>query len=159
LVTRKWPWARWNAARASKSGVIVQAVTIPTTLGVIYIFANFMDMAVYVTNIVTLIGLAIAIDYSMLIVFRYREELAHGDEPNDALVRAMSTAGRATVFSGMTVAVGLALLAFMVAWVAGLLLFGVALAWRAAAWTAESIRISRPRIVPAPVNEPAGEAV
>jgi hypothetical protein len=54
---------------------------------------------------------------------------------------------------------GLALLAFIVAWVAGLLLFGVALAWRAAAWTAESIRISRPRIVPAPVNEPAGEAV
>ena len=98
-------------------GVIVPllfaAVTIPTTLGVIYIFANFMDMAVYVTNIVTLIGLAIAIDYSMLIVFRYREELAHGDEPNDALVRAMSTAGRATVFSGLVVAVGLALLVFM----------------------------------------------
>ena len=54
---------------------------------------------------------------------------------------------------------GLALLAFIVAWLAGLLLFGVALAWRAAAWTAESIRISRPRVVPAPVNKPAGEAV
>jgi putative drug exporter of the RND superfamily len=98
-------------------GVIVPLLfamfTIPTTLGVVWIAAHFMDMAVYVTNIVTLIGLAIAIDYSMLVVFRFREELAHGDEPHDALIRAMSTAGRATVFSGLVVAVGLALLVFM----------------------------------------------
>jgi uncharacterized membrane protein YdfJ with MMPL/SSD domain len=98
-------------------GVIVPllfaTVTIPTTLGVVWVAAHFMDMAVYVTNIVTLIGLAIAIDYSMLVVFRYREELAHGDEPREALVRAMSTAGRAAVFSGLVVAVGLALLVFM----------------------------------------------
>lgn len=53
---------------------------------------------------------------------------------------------------------GLALLAFIVAWLAGLLLFGVALAWRAVSWTAESIRIARPRSVPAPVPEPVGEA-
>ena len=65
------------------------------------------------TNIVTLIGLAIAIDYSMLVVFRFREELARGLEVREALLRTMETAGRATVFSGMTVAIGLALLAFM----------------------------------------------
>ena len=53
------------------------AVTIPTTLGIVWIFAHFMDMAIYVTNIVTLIGFAIAIDYSMLVVFRFREELEH----------------------------------------------------------------------------------
>jgi hypothetical protein len=53
---------------------------------------------------------------------------------------------------------GPALLAFIVAWLAGLLLLGVALAWRATAWTAESVRISRPRSVPVPVIEPAGEA-
>jgi uncharacterized membrane protein YdfJ with MMPL/SSD domain len=98
-------------------GVIVPLlfaiVTIPTTLGIVWIAAHFFDMAVYVTNIVTLIGLAIAIDYSMLIVFRFREELAKGGEPHEALVRSMSTAGRATVFSGMVVAVGLALLVFM----------------------------------------------
>ena len=40
-----------------------------------------MDMAIYVTNIVTLIGFAIAIDYSMLVVFRYREELARARRP------------------------------------------------------------------------------
>jgi uncharacterized membrane protein YdfJ with MMPL/SSD domain len=88
-------------------------VTIPITLGFVWVFAHVMDMAVYVTNIVTLIGFAIAIDYSMLIVFRFREDLELHDDPRDALVKTMSTAGRATIFSGLTVAVGLALLVFM----------------------------------------------
>jgi RND superfamily putative drug exporter len=98
-------------------GVVVPlafaAITIPTTLGFVWIFAHVMDMAIYVTNIVTLIGLAIAIDYSMLVVFRYREELAHEEDPRRALETTMATAGRATLFSGATVAVGLALLVFM----------------------------------------------
>jgi RND superfamily putative drug exporter len=92
---------------------VFAAVTIPTTLGFVWIFAHVMDMAIYVTNIVTLIGFAIAIDYSMLVVFRYREELALHDDPRDAIVRTMQTAGRATLFSGATVAIGLALLLFM----------------------------------------------
>ena len=92
---------------------VFAAISIPTTLGFVWIFAHTMDMAIYVTNIVTLIGFAIAIDYSMLVVFRYREELALHDDPHDALLRTMQTAGRATLFSGMTVAVGLALLVFM----------------------------------------------
>ncbi|HXD59922.1 MAG TPA: MMPL family transporter [Thermoleophilaceae bacterium] len=92
---------------------VFAAVTVPTTLGIVWIFAHFMNMAVYVTNVVTLIGIAIAIDYSMLVVFRYREELAKGDDHVAALERTMVTAGRATLFSGMTVAIGLALLVFM----------------------------------------------
>jgi RND superfamily putative drug exporter len=93
--------------------VAFAAITIPTTLGLVWIFAHTMDMAVYVTNIVALIGLAIAVDYSMLVVFRYREELARTDDPHAALATTMSTAGRATVFSGVTVAIGLALLVLM----------------------------------------------
>ncbi len=93
--------------------LVFALVTIPTTLGGIWILAHVLDMATYVTNIVTLLGLAIAIDYSMLVVFRYREQLARGDDPHDALLTTMATAGRATLFSGSTVAVGLALLAFM----------------------------------------------
>ena len=46
------------------------AVSIPTTIGIVWIFAHYMDMAVYVTNIVSLIGFAIAIDYSMLVVLQ-----------------------------------------------------------------------------------------
>ena len=83
--------------------------SIPTTLGFVWIFAHFLDMAIYVQNIVTLIGFAIAIDYSMLVVFRYREELqVHADE-REALLVTMSTAGRATVFSGVTVAIASAI--------------------------------------------------
>src|SRR4029077_11165024 len=87
--------------------------TLPTPLGLVGGVAHFGNMAQYVTNIVTLIGLAIAIDYSMLVVFRYREQLSDGDEPHEALEKTMATAGRATLFSGLTVAIGLALLLLM----------------------------------------------
>jgi uncharacterized membrane protein YdfJ with MMPL/SSD domain len=93
--------------------VVFAAMTIPVTLGLVWIFAHVMEMAIYVTNIVALIGLAIAVDYSMLVVFRYREELAHTEDPRAALRTTMATAGRATLFSGGVVAVGLALLVFM----------------------------------------------
>src|SRR3954470_17586207 len=93
--------------------VVFAAMTIPVTLGFVWVFAHMMDMAIYVTNIVALIGLAIAVDYSMLVVFRYREELAKTDDHYAALETTMATAGRATLFSGTTVAIGLALLVFM----------------------------------------------
>ena len=103
---------------ATVGGIVVPlafaAFTITTSLGLVWVLAQFMTMATYVTNVVSLIGIGIAIDYSMLVVFRFREELAApGAEPQQALMRAMATAGRATVFSGLTVAVGLALLAFV----------------------------------------------
>ena len=87
--------------------------TLPTTLGLVWVVAHLGNMAQYVTNIVTLIGFAIAIDYSMLVVFRFREQLAAGDDPRKALETTMVTAGRATLFSGLTVAIGLALLLLM----------------------------------------------
>jgi RND superfamily putative drug exporter len=92
---------------------IFALVTLPTTLGLVWVVAHLGNMAEYVTNIVTLIGLAIAIDYSMLVVFRYREQLSEGDDPVAALETTMATAGRATLFSGLTVAIGLALLLLM----------------------------------------------
>jgi len=92
---------------------IFAAATIMGTLGIVYIVAHFMTMATYVTNLVQLIGLGIAIDYSLLIVYRFREELAKGGSKDDAILRTMATAGRAVIFSGATVAIGLALLLFM----------------------------------------------
>src|SRR6478672_10657581 len=92
---------------------IFAAATITGTLGIVFIIAHHMTMATYVTNLVQLIGLGIAIDYSLLIVYRFREELEHGGPADDAIVRTMETAGRAVVFSGATVAIGLALLLFM----------------------------------------------
>ena len=57
--------------------------------------------------LVALVGLGVAIDYSLLVVSRWREERAHGRTGDEAVQRAMETAGRAVVFSGITVAIGL----------------------------------------------------
>jgi RND superfamily putative drug exporter len=88
-------------------------VAIPTTLAIIWIFANFMELTTYLENLVMLIGFGIAIDYSLLVVYRYREELRKGGSKEDAIVRTMETAGRAVVFSGSAVGIGLALMLFM----------------------------------------------
>ena len=92
---------------------IFAAAAIPTTLAIIWIFANFMELTTYLQNLVMLIGFGIAIDYSLLVVYRYREELAKGGSKEDAIVRTMETAGRAVVFSGSAVGIGLALMLFM----------------------------------------------
>ena len=92
---------------------IFAAAAIPATLGIIWIFANFMELTTYLQNLVMLIGLGIAIDYSLLVVYRYREEIRSGKSKEDAIVRTMETAGRAVVFSGSAVGIGLALMLFM----------------------------------------------
>ena len=88
-------------------------VTIPTALALVWIFANVMELATYLQNMVTLIGLGIAIDYSLLVVHRFREELRRDSDRDEAIVRTMATTGRAVVFSGTAVGIGLALLLFM----------------------------------------------
>jgi uncharacterized membrane protein YdfJ with MMPL/SSD domain len=92
---------------------MLAAAAIPVTLGFVWIFANFMTLSTYLTNMVTLIGLGIAVDYSLLMVYRYREERRQGKSKEDAIARTMETAGHAVVFSGTAVAIGLALMLFM----------------------------------------------
>src|SRR5207245_7943594 len=94
--------------------LLFAGATIATTLGLVFAVAHVVTMATYVTNLVELIGLALAIDYSLLVVYRFREELACSEGTvADAVVRTMRTAGRSVVFSGATVAMGLALLLFI----------------------------------------------
>jgi len=93
--------------------LIFAAFTIFGALGLVWIAAHWMTTPTYVTNLVFLIGLGIAVDYSLLVVYRFREELERGLSVEDAVAQTMATAGRAVVFSGATVAVGLALLLFM----------------------------------------------
>ena len=76
------------------------------------ILARFTDVSTYATNIVTLIGLGVAIDYSLFIVNRFREELAGGRSTEQALIASMRTSGRAVTFSGITVAIGLSAMLF-----------------------------------------------
>jgi RND superfamily putative drug exporter len=89
------------------------AATIMGTLAIVWISAHFMTTSTYATNLVELIGLGIAVDYSLLVVYRFREELAQVADVDDAVVRTMQTAGRSVLFSGGTVAIGLALLLFI----------------------------------------------
>jgi uncharacterized membrane protein YdfJ with MMPL/SSD domain len=93
--------------------LLFAASTVFGTLGIVYVIAHYMTTPTYVTNLVFLIGIGIAIDYSLLIVYRFREELSRGLEVEAAVLRTMHTAGRAVIFSGATVAIGLALLLFM----------------------------------------------
>ena len=81
-------------------------------VGAALLLAHAMDVSTYALNIVTLIGLGIAIDYSLFIVSRFREELANGKSVELAVAIAMATAGRAIAFSGVTVAIGLAAMLF-----------------------------------------------
>jgi RND superfamily putative drug exporter len=90
----------------------VGALAVVGGLGGVYLASNVTDISVYAVNIVTLIGLGVAIDYSLFIVNRFREELARGRDGESALGETMATAGRAVAFSGLTVAVGLAGLLF-----------------------------------------------
>jgi putative drug exporter of the RND superfamily len=92
---------------------IFAACTIMGSLGILYWIAHLAETPTYTTNLVQLIGLGIAVDYSLLIVYRFREELAAGLAKDDAIIRTMQTAGRAVVFSGVAVALGLALLIAM----------------------------------------------
>jgi RND superfamily putative drug exporter len=89
---------------------VVAACTIATTLGLVYLLAHDVSMVAYVQNLVELIGLGLAVDYSLLVVHRFRDELTRGGTVDDAVVRTVATAGRAVAFSGGAVAVGLGLL-------------------------------------------------
>ena len=86
---------------------IVAGATTAVALGLVDLLAGRILMVLYVPNVVALVGLGLAIDYSLLIVHRYRAELATHDEPT-ALARTMATAGRTVVLSGIIVAIGLA---------------------------------------------------
>jgi RND superfamily putative drug exporter len=87
--------------------IIMAVVAIMTTFLLVWGLTAFTDVSPIVQFLVALIGLGVAIDYALLVVVRWREEIAHGARGDDAVQRAMATAGRAVVFSGTTVAIGL----------------------------------------------------
>ena len=81
--------------------------SIMTTFLLLLGLTTFTDVSPIVQFLVALVGLGVAIDYSLLVVSRWREERTHGHSGDEAVQRAMETAGRAVVFSGITVAIGL----------------------------------------------------
>ena len=89
---------------------VVAACTITGTLVAVYAIAQVVPTTSFVTNVVTLMGLGLAVDYWLLIVSRFREELTRAETTGDAVLRTMATAGRTVAFSGATVAVALGML-------------------------------------------------
>ena len=87
--------------------LLIAASSILTTLLVVLGVTTFANVSFIVLFLVSLVGLGVAIDYSLLIVTRWREERERGRDNHDAVVAAMATAGRAVVLSGLTVAIGL----------------------------------------------------
>ena len=87
--------------------LLIAAVSILTTLLLVLALTYVAEVSFVVQFLVSLVGLGVAIDYSLLIVTRWREERDHGRENSEAVVAAMATAGRAVLLSGLTVAIGL----------------------------------------------------
>lgn len=87
--------------------VVVGVSAITVALGALFLVTEVMTVSVFAQSVVTLLGLAVGIDYSLLMVNRFREELARGLSPREAAVATSTTAGRTVVFSGGTVAVSL----------------------------------------------------
>ena len=84
--------------------------TVSLSLCLINILSRHFVMVLYIPNIVELIGLGLAIDYSLLMLHRYRRELTNCDDPKFALHKTMQTAGRTVVLSGITVSLSLSTL-------------------------------------------------
>jgi len=96
----------FGALVAALLPLVVGMVAIAISLTIIGILAETIPMSVFVLNITTMIGLGVGIDYSLLVVTRFREELTRGHRRKEAALRTLQTAGVAVITSGLTVAVG-----------------------------------------------------
>ena len=83
------------------------AASILTTFACVFALTYVTDVSIIVQFLVALVGLGVSIDYALLMIFRFREELAAGRSSDDALVETMTHAGRSVIVSGSTVAIGL----------------------------------------------------
>jgi RND superfamily putative drug exporter len=87
--------------------LVVAGLAIPTTLAGVYLVAQVTELSIYVQNVATMLGLALAIDYSLFMVSRFREELRKGRTVEHAVEITVATSGKAVTFSGLAVAIGL----------------------------------------------------
>ena len=93
--------------------LLIGMISIVGTLLVLRIMSGVVDTSVFALNIATGLSLGLAVDYALLMVSRYREEIADGGATREAHLRTVQTAGRTVLFSGFTVAAAMAALIFM----------------------------------------------
>src|SRR2546426_5763047 len=93
---------------AASLPLLIGGIAIMGAFAILRAMAGWTDVSVYAVNVVTMLGLGLAIDYALFIVTRFREELGHGKgDVKVALERTMATAGRTVAFSGLTVSTSL----------------------------------------------------
>jgi putative drug exporter of the RND superfamily len=98
---------------AALTPLLVAVAAVAGALLILLGVSEFADISAYSVNVITMLGLGLAVDYSLLVISRFREERAAGLELPEAIERTLATAGRTVAFSGLTVAAALCgLLAF-----------------------------------------------
>ena len=114
----------------------IGAMSVVGTFVVLRLLSTVTEVSIFSLNLTTAMGLGLAIDYSLFMVSRFREELQAGHEPDVALQRTVRTAGRTVAFSSVTVAASLcALLVFPLAFLRSFAYAGVAVAFLAGAFS------------------------
>ncbi len=103
----------FGALVAAGIPLMLAGVSIAVALGLTTLLGHVMDLSFYVVNMITMIGLAVGIDYALFMISRYREERRVGKSRHDAIVMTGGTAGKAVLFSGATVALALSGIIFM----------------------------------------------
>lgn len=102
----------FGALVASAMPLIVGVAAILGAFLILYLFTLFTDVSIYALNLTTGMGLGLGIDYALLIVNRFREELHRGKSVEESVVATMATAGKTVFYSGLTVLVTLFSLTF-----------------------------------------------
>jgi RND superfamily putative drug exporter len=102
----------FGAMVASAMPLIVGVAAILGAFFILYLFSLFTDVSIYALNLTTGMGLGLGIDYALLMVNRFREELHHGKDIENAIITTLKTAGKTVFYSGLTVFVTLLSLTF-----------------------------------------------
>src|SRR6266545_4972681 len=97
----------FGSVLAATTPLLIGGVAIIGAFTVVRVMTLFTDVSIFSINIITLLGLGLAIDYALFVVSRFREELDQGHTTSEALSRTMATAGRTVAVSGVTVALAL----------------------------------------------------
>jgi putative drug exporter of the RND superfamily len=92
--------------------IIIGVVTILITMGIVYFYSYGTNLSIFILNIIPMIGLALSIDFALLFINRFKEEL-HKNPLDHAVQTTVSTAGRSIIFSGLCVFIGLSGLLFI----------------------------------------------
>ena len=98
----------FGSLAAAATPLVIGGLAILGAFTALHVLTLFTEVSVFAINIVTMLGLGLAVDYALFVVSRFREELPRAASVEAALARTMATAGRTVAFSGLTVAISLA---------------------------------------------------